>query len=172
MQWYKDPGSTHAEVPLISTWGSQDFCQWPPWVHVCGKALQLCLTLYDPMDYSPPGSSVHGILQARILEWVAMPSSRESSWPRDRNCVSCNSCNAGGFFTVEPPGNPPWLCERTEHSWDPDWVCHRASLVSQWVKSLPAMWESRVWSLGWDDPLEKEMATHSSILAWRIPWTE
>ena len=43
------------------------------------KSLQLCLTLFDPVDYSPPGSSVHGILQARILEWVAMPSSRGSS---------------------------------------------------------------------------------------------
>ena len=42
------------------------------------KSLQSCSTLYDPMDCSPPGSSVHGILQARILEWVAMPSSRES----------------------------------------------------------------------------------------------
>ena len=40
------------------------------------------------------------------------------------------------------------------------------------VKSLPAMWESWVQSLGWEDPLEKEMATHSIILAWRIPWTE
>ena len=40
------------------------------------------------------------------------------------------------------------------------------------VKSLTAMWETRVRSLGWEDPLEKEMATHSSILAWRIPWTE
>ena len=40
-----------------------------------------CQTLFDPMDCSPPGSSVHGILQARILEWVAMPSSRRSSWP-------------------------------------------------------------------------------------------
>ena len=50
---------------------------------------QLCLTLCDPMDRSPPGSSVHGILQARILEWVAIPSSRGSSQPRDRTCVSC-----------------------------------------------------------------------------------
>jgi len=51
---------------------------------VCvGKSLQSCLTLCDPMDYSPPGSSVHGILQARILEWVAMPFSRRSSQPRD-----------------------------------------------------------------------------------------
>ena len=40
------------------------------------------------------------------------------------------------------------------------------------VKNLPAMWETWVWSLGWGDPLEKEMTTHSSILAWRIPWTE
>ena len=40
------------------------------------------------------------------------------------------------------------------------------------VKNLPAMQETRVLSLGWEDPLEKEIATHSSILAWRIPWTE
>ena len=48
----------------------------------------------------------------------------------------------------------------------------RASLVAQWVNSLPTMQESRVQSLGWEDPLEKEMAIHSSILAWKIPWTE
>ena len=47
-----------------------------------------------------------------------------------------------------------------------------ASLVAQMVKYLPAMQETQVWSLGWEDPLEKGMATHSSILAWRIPWTE
>ena len=47
-----------------------------------------------------------------------------------------------------------------------------ASLVAQMVKNLPAMWETRVRSLGGEDPLEKEMATHSSILAWKIPWTE
>ena len=46
------------------------------------------------------------------------------------------------------------------------------SLVAQRIKRLPAMWETRVRSLGWEDPLEKEMATHSSTLAWRIPWTE
>ena len=48
----------------------------------------------------------------------------------------------------------------------------RASLVAQRLKRLPAMRETWVWSLGWEDPLEKEMATHSSILAWKIPWTE
>ena len=47
-----------------------------------------------------------------------------------------------------------------------------ASLVAQTVKRLPIMWETRVQSLGWEDLLEKEMATHSSVLAWRIPWME
>ena len=46
------------------------------------------------------------------------------------------------------------------------------TLVAQMVKNLPAMQETWVWSLGWKDPLEKGMATHSNILAWRIPWTE
>ena len=44
--------------------------------------------------------------------------------------------------------------------------------MAQMVNSLPAMWETWVLSLAWEDPLEKEMATHSSILAWKIPWTE
>ena len=50
-------------------------------------------------------------------------------------------------------------------------IC-RASLVAQRLKSLPPMWVTQVQSLGWEDPLEKEMAIHSSTLAWRIPWTE
>ena len=58
---------------------------------VCSVA-QLCLSLCDPVDCSPPGSAVHGILQARILEWAAMPSSRGSSQPRDRTHVSHVSC--------------------------------------------------------------------------------
>ena len=56
---------------------------------MCSKSLQLCPTLCDPMDYSLLGSSVHGILQARILEWFTMPSSRGSSWTRDWTCISC-----------------------------------------------------------------------------------
>ena len=59
-----------------------------------------CLTLCDPMDWSPPGSSVHGILLARTVEWVAMPSSMVSYQPRDWTCVSCNFCITGGFFTI------------------------------------------------------------------------
>ena len=62
-----------------------------------GNVAQLCLTLCNPMNCSCPGSSAHGILQARILEWVAMPSSRGSSQPRNQTWVSCIT---GGFFTV------------------------------------------------------------------------
>ena len=67
--------------------------------HLSQKLLltQSCLSLCNPMDCSPPGSSVHRILQARILEWAAMPSSRESSQLRDRMQVSCI---AGRFFTI------------------------------------------------------------------------
>ena len=59
-------------------------------INVCrwAKSLQSCLTLCHHMDHSPPRSSVHGIVQARILEWVAISSSRGSSWPRDQTCVS------------------------------------------------------------------------------------
>ena len=56
---------------------------------VKGLVTQSRLTLYNPVDCSPPGSSFHGILLARILEWVAMPSSRGSSQPKDRTWVSC-----------------------------------------------------------------------------------
>ena len=82
--------------------------------HVCihAQLLQSCLTLWDPMECSPPGSSVHGISQARILEWVAMPSSRGSSQPRDRTHISCSSCIAGGFFTAKSPGKPNWQSQQ------------------------------------------------------------
>ena len=72
--------------------------------HVHAKSLQSCPALCDPMDNSLPGSSVHGILQARILEWVAVPSSRGSSWPRDQTHISSGSCTAGRFSTTEQPG--------------------------------------------------------------------
>ena len=72
---------------------------------MCSVA-QSCPTPCDPMDCSPPGSSVHGILQARILEWVAMPSSRGSSQPRDQTHVSCI---AGGFFTSWATREAPTL---------------------------------------------------------------
>jgi len=119
---------------------------------VCAKLHQSCLTLCDPMDFSSSGSSVHGIFQARILEWFDMPSSKGSSWPRVRTQVSCLPYWQAGSLPVVPPG--------------------RASLAAQMVKNLPAMRETWVQFLGWEDPLEESMATHSGILAWESPWTE
>ena len=77
-------------------------------LNVCMHAqlLQSCLTLCDRMDSSPPDSSVHRILQAKIVEWAAMPSYRESSWSRDQTHISWVSCIAGVFFTTELPGKP------------------------------------------------------------------
>ena len=66
-------------------------------VCVC-LVIQACSILFDPMDYSPPGSSVRGIFQARIVEWVAISSSRGSSQHRDGTHVSCVPGIAGGFF--------------------------------------------------------------------------
>ena len=66
-------------------------------LNVCAKS---CVTLCNPMGYSLPGSSVYGILQARILEWVAMFSSRESSWPTDKTPRLKFPALAGRFFTT------------------------------------------------------------------------
>ena len=78
------------------------------WIYACvhAKLLHSCLTLCDAMDYSPPGSSVHGILQARILEWVATLSSRGSSQPRDQSHVSFVSLTLTGGFHLVLPGKP------------------------------------------------------------------
>ena len=80
----------------------QNFLKINLFKHMCCAVLclvaQFCLTLWDPMDCSLPGPSVHGILQARIQEWVAMHSSRGSSKPRDWTQVSCI---AGEFFTIK-----------------------------------------------------------------------
>ena len=103
------------------------------------EVAQSCPTLSDPMDCSLPGSSIHGIFQARVLEWGA---------------IAFSTCGTELFIysfihslNIEP-------------------------LVAQMLQHLPSMRETWVLSLGWEDPLEKEMATHSSFLAWKIPWTE
>ena len=70
------------------------------------KLLQSCPTLCYLMDCSLPIFSVRGIVQARILEWVAISFSRGSSWSRNQTCVSCISCTAGRFFTTELWGKP------------------------------------------------------------------
>ena len=93
------------------------------------RLLQLCLTLCHALDHSLPGSSVRGILQARILEWVVMPSSRGPSQPRDQTHISNVFCIGMQV------------------------LYHWASLVAQLVKNLPAMQETWVQSLSWD-PLD------------------
>ena len=77
--------------PVHGSWsqGQCDFCYLG--TYACMHA-QSCLTLWDPMDCRLPDSSVHGVSQARILEWVAIFSSRGSSWPRDGAFNSCGSC--------------------------------------------------------------------------------
>ena len=75
------------------------------------------------------------------------------------------ACNAGDPSSV--PGLGRSAGEGLGYPLQYSWV----SLVAQLVKNPPAMWETWVQSLGWEDPLEKEKATHSSVLAWRIPWT-
>ena len=89
----------HANYMLIDFFSPFPF-------YLCAKLLQSCWTPCEPMDYSPPGSSVRGTLQARILEWVAIPSSRGSSWPRDRTCIFCVFCTGRG---ISLPLTPPEL---------------------------------------------------------------
>ena len=85
-------------VPLLSS-----HLPIPP-INCCYLVTKLYPTLLPP-DCNPPVSSAHGILQARILEWVATSFSRGSSRPRDQTCVSCL---AYGFFTTKPPGKPSY----------------------------------------------------------------
>ena len=84
-------------IPVI-----QCFCVWESWLKLLKHCVcvcvcvcmhtQPCLAVCDPMNCRPPGSSAHGIFQARILEWGAVFYSRGFSWPRDQTCVPCTSC--------------------------------------------------------------------------------
>ena len=95
----------------LATWCKEPAYWKRPWYWKSeSEVAQSCLTLCDPMDCSPPGSSVHGILQARILEWVAISFSRGSSWPRDWTQVSTLRADA---LTSEPPGKL-LILEKTE----------------------------------------------------------
>ena len=129
-------------------------------IHACSVA-QSCLTLCDPMDCNPPGSSVFGILQARMLECVAMPSFRGLLWPRNQTYVSCI---AGRFFSVslsqgstrvlflQRAGNYFGLCGPDSHYrttelchclkvaaivWKCTWLCFNKTLfMKQWHRFL------------------------------------
>ena len=90
---------------------------------------QSCPTLCSPMNCSPPDSSVHGIFQARILEWVAIPFSQGSSRPRDQTQVSHI---VGRFFTIEPPGKS-WTKFSSVQSCSHVWL-----FVTPWTSALQA----------------------------------
>ena len=100
------------------------------------------------MDCSPPCSSVHRVFQARILEWVVADKK--------------STCSAGDPSFIPGLGRSPG--EGKGYSLQYSW----AFLVAQMVKGPSAMQETWVQSLGQEDPLEESVATHSSILAWRI----
>ena len=91
-----------------------------------GLVTEMSPTLWDPMNCSPPASSVHSISQARILERVAISFSRGSSWLRDQTCISCI---AGWFFTAEPPGKPK-LSREVPNTWK----LNNILLSDNWVK--------------------------------------
>ena len=161
---------------------------------------QSCLTLCDPMDCSMPGLLVHHQLlefTQTHVHWVgdaiqpshplSSPSLPTFNLPQHQGLSQWVSSSQVQSLGQEDPlekgmatlssilaWRTPWTMEpgklqsnglqRVGHSWMTNTI--------QTMKNLPAMQETWVWSLGWEDPLEKEMATHSSILAWRIPWTE
>ena len=91
---------------------------------LCAKSFQSFLTLHDPADCSPPGSSVHGILQARILEWAAMPSSRGSSQPRDWTRVLMSLTLASRFFITSVSSNPlrAWIEKEKKKKAEESWI--------------------------------------------------
>ena len=95
------------------------------WIsHVHAKSLQSCPALCNLMDCSPPGTSAHGILQARILEWIAMPSSRGSSQPRDWTLVSC----------IQAVTLPPGKLKSVIHTY-----------IYPFSFELPSIWVTTVW---------------------------
>ena len=120
------------------------------------EVIQSCTTPCNPMDCSPPGSSIHGILQARILEWVAISFSRGSSWPRDQTQVSLI---AGRGFTSEPPGNP-WIHRTLLNTHTQLWLYLN---ISWWSKGKT----SQNWS-GWPD--ETAFLRHLNQVHWKFAY--
>ena len=106
----------------------------PGSTRVCAKQLQSCPILCDPMDCSPPGFSVHGILQARILEWVAISSSRVSSWLRDQIQVYSAPALTGRFFTTSATWEAPPQQEKP-----PQWEAAAAVVAAKLLQSCPTL---------------------------------
>ena len=142
---------------------------------------QSCPTLCVHIDCNPPGSSVHhGILQARILEWVAIPFSRGSSWPRDQTQVSCS---ADRFFTISAIRGiithiiyNVYITYTWRRQWHPTPVLSPGKSHGRgaWWATVHGAAKSRTQLSDFTfcfhfHALEEEMATLSSVLAWGIP---
>ena len=116
------------------------------------------------------GHSPWGRWESDTTEWLHFHFSLSCIGEGDGNPLQC-SClenpGDGGAWWAAVSGVAQ---SRTRLRWQHSSI--GAFLVAQTVKNLPAIWEAQVRSLGWEDPLEKGMAIHSSTLAWRIPWTE
>ena len=96
---------------------------------MCAKSLQSCSTLCYPMGYSPPSFSAHGILQAKILEWVAMPHPRDLPNPGVKPMSLMSPALAGGFFTTRAPRKPSNIHTHT-HTHTHDVTCSKFPLHS------------------------------------------
>ena len=139
---------------------------------------QLCPTLCDPMDYSPSGSSVQAIFQARILQWVAISSSKGSSRPRDQTDVSWISCIGRQILYTAPGGKPPFDIPFSRGSSRP----RDRTLVSSIADRRFTIWATRE-ALFWHytplNPILKLLPWEPSYLAliptedalWSVPST-
>ena len=134
---------------------------------MCAKLLQLCPPLCDPVGCSLPGSSVHRILQAGVLKWVAISFSRGSSQPRDWTHVSCLLHWQMSSLPLAPPAEKAMAPHSSTLAWTIPWMEEPGRLQSMGLLGVGHDWAT---SFTFHfHALEKEMATHSSVLAWRIP---
>ena len=146
-------------------------------VCVCVLVAQSHLTLCDPVNSSPPGSSVRGISQARILDWVVISFSRRSFQPRDQTQVSCT---AGSLYRLSHQGSTTNVLMKLQRRMNLTSFTNREQ-IEKLIIQHPFLHIHLTWNM----PLilslfsirsllflEKAMAPHSSTLAWKIPWTE
>ena len=139
-----EDGGLHTKHTRAEIW--EGFC-------MCTQLLShVWIVLCDPMDWSPPGSSVHGDSPGKTTE-VGCHFLLQAKWEApEKDCILLILSDSliGSELTAS----------------------YTASLVAQLVKNLPAVQETQVQSVSWEDPLEKDRAIHSSSLVWEIQWTE
>ena len=129
-----------------------------------------CLIRHDPVDHRRPGSSVHWILQARILEWVAMLYSRISSWSRDRTCISYVSC-IGRWCSLPlvPPGKPSKSLQSCPTLWDPIDSSPPGSPIPGILQARTLEWVAISFSNAWKGKVKVKPLSRVWLLA--TPWT-